>query len=416
MTPPQTDSGASSPTGVAPAKAQADKIANLVRTRENQRRSRARRREYIADLEAKYRKYEAMGAEASVEIQVAARKVLEENRRLRKILEEYGLPIDISEENPVEKLENLLNKKRKVDEDGETPLALGDPETKPSPKVAASARRGASTEAAAPGAARSNSIGPAVPEQGRQPFLITPKTEPHIDTIRQGSWDSEMGASQTPLEQPGQRHGSWAGTPSSSDQVPLQRIDTLGSGTAGTHHNVEELAAAASLSGHDPAMAYLLADGNMMLEQMYGIASNDFQGEQSSFTDFTNSAQLNSCSDAEFYWNPSQSRQQQQPPRPEQTIHQHHSLTGTPQRQRVQMLTPQHSHAGTPQPQQQLPMISQNIQHQHQHQHQSMKQRQQQHRQQQQQQQEQQEQQVQQVQHPYQSSHIYTPPGNHYRR
>jgi len=64
--------------------------ANLARIRDNQRRSRARRKEYLQELEAKYRSCEAVGVEASAEIQSAARKVLEENRRLRQLLMQHG--------------------------------------------------------------------------------------------------------------------------------------------------------------------------------------------------------------------------------------------------------------------------------------------------------------------------------------
>ncbi|KAH0294091.1 hypothetical protein M436DRAFT_46233 [Aureobasidium namibiae CBS 147.97] len=64
--------------------------ANLARIRDNQRRSRARRKEYLQELEAKYRSCEAVGAEASQEIQAAARKVLDENKRLRRLLRQQG--------------------------------------------------------------------------------------------------------------------------------------------------------------------------------------------------------------------------------------------------------------------------------------------------------------------------------------
>jgi len=64
--------------------------ASLVRIRENQRRSRARRKEYIQELEARLRHCELQGAEASAEIQAAARKVAEENKRLRELLAQRG--------------------------------------------------------------------------------------------------------------------------------------------------------------------------------------------------------------------------------------------------------------------------------------------------------------------------------------
>ncbi|ORX95698.1 hypothetical protein BCR34DRAFT_193944 [Clohesyomyces aquaticus] len=68
------------------------KVQNLARIRDNQRRSRARRKEYLQELEAKLRSCEQMGVEASAEIQSAARKVLEENRKLRALLVERGVP------------------------------------------------------------------------------------------------------------------------------------------------------------------------------------------------------------------------------------------------------------------------------------------------------------------------------------
>ncbi|KAK5702643.1 hypothetical protein LTR97_003589 [Elasticomyces elasticus] len=67
------------------------RTANLARIRDNQRRSRARRKEYLSEIEAKYRTCEQTGAEASAEIQQAARRVLEENKRLRELLKHQGL-------------------------------------------------------------------------------------------------------------------------------------------------------------------------------------------------------------------------------------------------------------------------------------------------------------------------------------
>jgi len=64
--------------------------ASLARIRENQRRSRARRKEYIQELEARLRHCELQGVEASAEIQAAARKVAEENKRLRELLAQRG--------------------------------------------------------------------------------------------------------------------------------------------------------------------------------------------------------------------------------------------------------------------------------------------------------------------------------------
>ncbi|PSS18359.1 hypothetical protein M430DRAFT_18958 [Amorphotheca resinae ATCC 22711] len=68
--------------------------ANLARIRNNQRRSRARRKEYLQELEARLRQYELHGIETSVEIQIAARKVADENRKLRGLLLVHGIGDD----------------------------------------------------------------------------------------------------------------------------------------------------------------------------------------------------------------------------------------------------------------------------------------------------------------------------------
>jgi len=65
--------------------------ANLARIRDNQRRSRARRKEYLQELESKLRQCELQGVEASSEIQTAARKVAEENKKLRALLSQQGV-------------------------------------------------------------------------------------------------------------------------------------------------------------------------------------------------------------------------------------------------------------------------------------------------------------------------------------
>ncbi|KAI1074971.1 hypothetical protein F5B20DRAFT_420646 [Whalleya microplaca] len=64
--------------------------SNLTRVRDNQRRSRARRKEYIQELEKRVRLCELQGVEASFEIQQAARRVAEENKKLRVLLNGQG--------------------------------------------------------------------------------------------------------------------------------------------------------------------------------------------------------------------------------------------------------------------------------------------------------------------------------------
>lgn len=58
--------------------------SDLARIRDNQRRSRVRRKEYLQELETKLRKCELVGVQANVNIQEAGRKVSEENARLRE--------------------------------------------------------------------------------------------------------------------------------------------------------------------------------------------------------------------------------------------------------------------------------------------------------------------------------------------
>lgn len=91
------------------------KDPNLVRIRDNQRRSRARRKEYLSELESKLSHCERVGVEASAEIQSAARKVLEENHRLRGLLRRYGIrEEEIGGEGPGRELEGLLGRRRFV--------------------------------------------------------------------------------------------------------------------------------------------------------------------------------------------------------------------------------------------------------------------------------------------------------------
>lgn len=60
------------------------------RIRDNQRRSRARQKEYLKSLESQVRNCNRLGVQASLEIQAAARNVLEENKYLRSLLESRG--------------------------------------------------------------------------------------------------------------------------------------------------------------------------------------------------------------------------------------------------------------------------------------------------------------------------------------
>lgn len=68
--------------------------ATLTRVRDNQRRSRARRKEYIQHLEQRLRSFERLGVTASQEIQQAGRKVAKENALLRSLLVLRGVTHD----------------------------------------------------------------------------------------------------------------------------------------------------------------------------------------------------------------------------------------------------------------------------------------------------------------------------------
>ena len=62
-----------------------------VRIRDNQRRSRARRKEYIQDLENRLQKFQAEGVRATREVQEAGRKMAVENSLLRSLLTLHGV-------------------------------------------------------------------------------------------------------------------------------------------------------------------------------------------------------------------------------------------------------------------------------------------------------------------------------------
>jgi hypothetical protein len=69
-----------------------------MRNREIQRRSRARRKDYIEDLEKRVRQYERDGIKVTAEVQAAARKVAEENHLLHSLLAKHGIsPAEIKE-------------------------------------------------------------------------------------------------------------------------------------------------------------------------------------------------------------------------------------------------------------------------------------------------------------------------------
>ncbi|KAH7411085.1 hypothetical protein BKA64DRAFT_373065 [Cadophora sp. MPI-SDFR-AT-0126] len=119
--------------------------ANLARIRDNQRRSRARRKEYLQELESRLRQCELQGVEASSEIQTAARRVAEENKKLRALLAQQGVrdesieaylqtastPDTVmrgqcgSHSEAVQVLEQLLSTRKACCTDGNEPLGGG---------------------------------------------------------------------------------------------------------------------------------------------------------------------------------------------------------------------------------------------------------------------------------------------------
>ncbi|KAJ4989906.1 hypothetical protein SVAN01_04553 [Stagonosporopsis vannaccii] len=66
-------------------------VDDAIRIRDNQRRSRARRKDLIKDLQARVQEYELNGVTATQEMQRAARRVAQENERLRILLARQGV-------------------------------------------------------------------------------------------------------------------------------------------------------------------------------------------------------------------------------------------------------------------------------------------------------------------------------------
>ncbi|KAL7934045.1 hypothetical protein V8C35DRAFT_45419 [Trichoderma chlorosporum] len=71
--------------------------AAAIRIRENQRRSRARRKEYVEGMQRKLQDFETKGVAATLEMQQAAREVAIENSRLRLLLAHSGVGVDAVE-------------------------------------------------------------------------------------------------------------------------------------------------------------------------------------------------------------------------------------------------------------------------------------------------------------------------------
>lgn len=71
--------------------------AAAIRIRENQRRSRARRKEYVEGMQRKLQEFESKGVAATLEMQQAARDVAIENSRLKMLLAHNGIGMDAVE-------------------------------------------------------------------------------------------------------------------------------------------------------------------------------------------------------------------------------------------------------------------------------------------------------------------------------
>ena len=66
--------------------------SDLARIRENQRRSRTRRKQHMQEMQQRLSEFELRGVEASSMLQATARRVLVENRQLRALLRLKGVP------------------------------------------------------------------------------------------------------------------------------------------------------------------------------------------------------------------------------------------------------------------------------------------------------------------------------------
>jgi hypothetical protein len=69
-------------------------VASSTRIRDNQRRSRAKRKELLVSLQQRIQDYERRGVTATVEVQRAAKVVARENALLRRLLARHGVSQD----------------------------------------------------------------------------------------------------------------------------------------------------------------------------------------------------------------------------------------------------------------------------------------------------------------------------------
>jgi hypothetical protein len=72
-------------------------VNRALRLRENKRRNRQRQKDYTTNLESRLRHLETEGIKATQEVQAAARKVVEDNLRLKALLRFKGVDEDTIE-------------------------------------------------------------------------------------------------------------------------------------------------------------------------------------------------------------------------------------------------------------------------------------------------------------------------------
>ena len=66
-------------------------VQRAARLRDNKRRNRQRQKDYTASLEIKLKELQSQGVQATKEVQQSARKVVEDNVRLKALLRHLGI-------------------------------------------------------------------------------------------------------------------------------------------------------------------------------------------------------------------------------------------------------------------------------------------------------------------------------------
>jgi len=68
-----------------------------IRLRNNKRRHRQRQADYISSLETQLKEYQSQGVKVTQQVQLSARKVVEDNKRLKALLRHVGVTDDVIE-------------------------------------------------------------------------------------------------------------------------------------------------------------------------------------------------------------------------------------------------------------------------------------------------------------------------------